>query len=88
MLAHLVPDGVDVGDLVLQKHLIGESTHDLLDLLVRGSHKDAASLLDLILSLTEVVVELVNKLVTFVDGCDVSLSTAVTLCLDHNSSLL
>ena len=88
MLAYFVPDGVHVGDLVLQEKVIRKTCHDVLYLCVRGSHEDSASLLDLILSLTEVVVELVDVLVAFVDGGDVALAAAVTLGLYHDPTLL
>ena len=32
--AHFVPDGIDVGDLVVQQVLVSQASHDLLDLYV------------------------------------------------------
>ena len=87
VLAHLVPNCVHISDFVLQEELVRETCHDVLDLCVGGGHEDAAALLDFILSLTEVVVELVDVLVAFVDGGDVALTAAVALGLNHHSTL-
>jgi len=66
--------------------LLCETTHDFLNLLVRGSYEYAATLLNLVFALAEVVVELVNELVTLVHGRDVPLSAAVPLSFDHDSA--
>ena len=88
MLAHLVPGSVDVSDFILKKELVTQPQHDLLNLRVRGCHKDATSFFDLVFSFIEVVVELVNELVTFIDGCDMALSSAISLSFNHDAPLL
>ena len=88
MLAHFVPNAINVSDLVFKQKFIAQPKHDLLNLCVRGRHKNATPLLYFVLALVEVVVELVNKFVTLIDSCNVSLPSAISLGFNHDAALL
>lgn len=88
MLAHLIPDGVDVSDFVVKQELVAEARHDIINFCIAGSDKNAASLLDLVFAFAEVVVELINKLVRLTDSSNMPLSPTVSLLLDHDATLI
>ena len=88
MCADLVPDSVDIRDLVLEEQFVAEPGHDVVDLRIAGCDEDAASLLDLILALAEVIVELVDELVRLIDSSDMPLTSTISLLLDHDAALL
>ena len=73
MLTHFVPDGIHVGYLIFKEEVVAESKHYFLNFSVRRRHKDATAFLDFILALVEVVVELIDELVTLIHSRDMAL---------------
>lgn len=88
MCAHFVPDSVDIGNFILKEQFIAKTFHDVVDFSITCCNKDAASLLDFVFALAEVVIELVNELVRLINSSDMPLTSAISLLLDHDTTLL
>ena len=88
MLAHAIPNAINVRDLVANQQFVSHSSNHFFNVLIRSSNENAALLLYLILSLNKVVIKLVDELVALTKRFDVPLSATVALCLDHIFALL
>ena len=88
MLCNLVPDAVNELNFVIKQIFIGQTIHEFIYLSVWCHHKDSRALASLIFPLTEVIVELINKLLRVLESSDVSLTARISLDLDHRASLL
>jgi hypothetical protein len=80
------PDTVDIANLICQEKIIRKPLHEIIDLDVAPLSENLDPVSDLILFLTEVVVELIYKLLALFETSDMSLSPAVSLGLDHYGS--
>ena len=85
--AHLLPDGVHINYLIGEEFVIRETSYDVVDLLIAPSEEQLHTLLDLSLPLNEIVIELLNELLAFLECLDVPLPPRVPLVLNHVAAL-
>ena len=87
LLVALLPDAVDIADLVGQEEIVAQARHQDFNIRVRPLQIITDPCLYFSFLLTKVVIELFDKLLAFFQTSYVALSSVVTLCLDHLSAL-
>ena len=88
VLGDLLPDAVDISDLVGEKQLIRETSHNRRDLDITCREEHFYALADFCFSFREVIVELLDELLRLFERLDVPLPPTVALVLQHHFALL
>ena len=86
MLRDLVPNAIDKSNLVCQKFFVCQTRHQVSNLCVRSHSKDARAFAYFIFAFGEIVVELINELLTLLQRLNVPLAPTVPLVLEHGAT--
>lgn len=88
MHSHFLPCSIHKVNLIGQHILISQCVHDLAYLSITLLEEYLYLSSQFLLSLKEVIIELLHKLLTVSQSRDVSLSSRVLLSLNHGLSLV
>lgn len=84
----LLPDTINVSDLIGEQKLVTEALHKGIDLDVRTVKESFDFVFDFALLFNKIIVELLNEFLAFLEAFDMALSSAVLLRLNHIGSFI
>ena len=88
LLVNIFPDSIDITDFISKQLLISNPTHDFFNIDVAPFEMNLYFFLNVLFLFVEIIVELVNKLLTFLKTDYMPLSPRISLGFNHLSSLL